>query len=358
MIITDYQIISYNIKLTLPWHSAHQNLSYRQGFLVKLYYQPSPLMPSIMAIGECAPMVTIGTESLAQAEQFLHYICPLLRQQQLSLTLLEHYDFSPYPACRFALESAILSLLASHQHSHFYQLLLSVLKDDDSFSSQPYSVPILPNPIKVNAMLGPINHQSIINAQQAEQQGFSCLKFKMGIDIIDHEIQHIKTLLPLLSTHTRIRLDANKSWTLAETQFILTELQPFAHQIESIEEPLTHFSMSHYQQLQHNTPIDLALDESFVHLHHNLTHYPVNRLILKPTAQGGLINTLKRAQHAQQNNITVIITSSIETAYALWPITHLCAILNNQQHHGLATASWLADTLIPPPEINNGQIIL
>ena len=75
-------------------------------------------------------------------------------------------------------------------------------------------------------------------------------------------------------------------------------------------------------------------------------------------AQGGIINTLHLARQAQQSKIKTVITSSIETAYGLWPIVYLCAAINNQQFHGLATASWLENTLIEPPEIKHGIITL
>ncbi|MCU7800319.1 MAG: hypothetical protein KZQ70_09280 [gamma proteobacterium symbiont of Lucinoma myriamae] len=120
------------------------------------------------------------------------------------------------------------------------------------------------------------------------------------------------------------------------------------------EEPKI-FNTTAYQHLQSKTSIAIALDESFSSSD-SLETFPVQRLILKPMAQGGLLKTLERVRQAQQLNIETIITSSIESGYGLWAISHLCAAVNNQQYHGIATASWLEETLIKPPEIKHGII--
>jgi len=75
-------------------------------------------------------------------------------------------------------------------------------------------------------------------------------------------------------------------------------------------------------------------------------------------AQGGILNTLKLAITAQKNNIETIITSAIETGYGLSIINQCCAALNNQQHHGLSTSSWLEDCLTPVAEIKQGKLTL
>jgi O-succinylbenzoate synthase len=175
------------------------------------------------------------------------------------------------------------------------------------------------------------------------------------LDSIEKESQLLLALLKQLSPTSLIRLDANKSWSIHETEQLLHLIKPYSSQIDSIEEPLKTYSPHAYQKLQQQTTIPLALDESFSG---QLKHYPVKRLVLKPMVQGGLVKTLRLARQAQQAKIETIITSTIETAYGLWPISQLCAVLNNEQYHGLATASWLEDTLIAPPEIKHGLIIL
>ena len=163
------------------------------------------------------------------------------------------------------------------------------------------------------------------------------------------------------ATSTLIRLDANKSWSIEETKYLLDVLTPFQAQIDCIEEPLKDYQPEDYKFLQSQTSITLALDESFSTGKipaEQFKTFPVNRLVLKPMAQGGIINTLKLAKQAQSFNIETVISSSIESGYGLWIISHLCAALNNNQYHGIATGSWLEDTLIDPPGIKHGIITL
>lgn len=334
--VSDAQLIPYKIPLKRLLKTASSNLSYRQGFLIKLIINNSESV-----IGESAPMVEIGTESYEQSKQFLQS-----RLNSMKGSILDNKCFSnadSFPASRFALESAFLSILDKHRAQTFYQQL-----------NPDYS-----RTIKTNIMLGSLDDSSSAQAREAELNGFKCLKFKMGLDKIEAEAEKLHQLIQQIHPDTQVRLDANKSWTQEQTHWFLDFLcqQDLSHRIDSIEEPLATFNTQDYQLLQNSTNISLALDESFLKLN-SLMDYPVQRLILKPMVQGGIINTWRFAQQAKQYKIEVVITSSIESGYGLWPITYLCAALNNEQFHGLATANWLSDTLVKPPEIHNGIITI
>lgn len=348
-IVEHYQLIPYKVKLKTPWHTASAKLLFRQGLLIKLI-----INESLFAIGECAPMVEIGTETLQQAQQFLANKLPALLGKKFSLNSLS--DMDSFPACRFALETALLSLVAQHTKKN----IACLLNPKNSCAEK--------TPIKVNAMLGHLNNDLSSHARRAESQGFKCLKIKVGLDTIETEAKALAHLFQQLSSTILFRLDANKNWTVNETEWLLNFLKPYESRIDSIEEPLNNFDQAAYQYLQSNTKINLALDESFSSYspesgnspeqNNSFEQYPVKQLVLKPMAQGGIIHTLHLARQAQQSKIKTVITSSIETAHGLWPIAYLCAAINNQQFHGLATASWLENTLIKPPEIKHGIITL
>lgn len=328
----------YRIKLTSPWHSAASSLYYRQGLLVKVV-----INESLSGIGECAPMIEIGTESLRQAEQFLKHKLPSLTGRSVEPDLLSEMD--ALPASRFALETALIAVIEQHTEQHLAQIL-----------NPQYS-----HKIAVNVVLGSLDDDLLERAKQAEAQGFSCVKIKLGLNDIKDEAESLANLLQTMSPSIRVRLDANKSWTFAQTKWFLNYLEQNCCrekvQIDGIEEPLRKFNASYYHYLQNKTRISLALDESFACIS-DLKHFPVRRLVLKPMAQGGILNTWKLARQARKYKIETVITSSIETGYGLWPITYLCAAINDNQFHGLSTASWLENTLIEPPEIKHGTITL
>ena len=346
-IITDYQLIPYKLRLISPfdarlkaidtelkasWKTSKSNLNFRQGLLVRLVFNHS-----LSVTGECAPMIEIGTENLVQAQQFLENRLPALIGKPASTECLLNMD--TLPACRFALESALLSLIATQKKTSIAKILN----------------PEHARKVKVNALLGALNDSLITSARQAESQGFSCLKIKVGLHDIESETNALRNLLKQISPATVIRLDANKSWTVEQTQWLLSRLEPYKSQIDSLEEPLITYNEKNYQNLQSKTGISLALDESFSSIK-NFARFPVRRLVLKPMAQGGIINSYYLAKQAQAYKIDTVITSSIETGHGLWPISNLCAAINNQQFHGLATAPWLEKTLIEAPEIKHGII--
>ncbi len=353
-IVTDYQLIPYTIKLKVPyqkelktphqkermapWKTSNSSIHYRQGLLVRLI-----INKSLSITGECAPMPEIGTENLFQAQQFLQKKLPSLIGKPLGTDILS--DMQALTACRFALETALLSLVATLNETNIAQLL----------NPEPA------REVKVNAMLGSLDTNLITRAKQAEAQGFGCLKIKVGLSDIESEAAVLSNLLKQISPATVIRLDANKSWTLEQTEWLLGflqhKLEAHISQIDSIEEPLTTYNEKKYQYLQSKTTIALALDESFSSTS-SLVQFPVRRLVLKPMAQGGIINTYHLARQVQEYKIETVFTSSIETGYGLWPIAYLCCAINNKQFHGLATAPWLENTLIKPPEIKHGTISL
>lgn len=343
-IITEYKIQPYNIRLIQPWKTASSQLFYRQGLLISLTINSSSLADgSLNAIGECAPMPEIGTETLAQAQNFLFHRLSRLKGTIWDKSFLS--DLELLPACHFALESLLLGFIAQQQ-----QQSIALLFNPDATQT-----------IKTNVMLGSLDDWTSLRIKDAEQRGFDCIKLKLGINNIKTEVEKLHQLLKQIAPATRIRLDANKNWSLQETQYILNELKACQHQIDSIEEPLLNFDSNNYQNLQYQTSISLALDESvslaladkqFPEL------FPVKRIILKPMAQGGIINTLKMAETAQKSNIEVVITSAIETGYGLEMISQCCAALNNNQYHGIATSSWLEDSLKLTPVIKEGLMTI
>lgn len=341
LILKQYKIIPYRIKFSKFIQTANTHHQFRQGYLIQLSTQCS-----LNAIGECAPMAIIGTESLAQAQCFLRTRLKQLIGQAIHPDLLLHME--DFPACRFALESAFLNLIAQSKRINIAQLLrLDYLQQEQNKTIS----------IKVNSLLGGLNTDTFKAAKNAEKKGFQCLKIKMGCHDIQSESSYLLSLLKQISSKTLLRIDANKSWTIEQTEILLRQLQAYKTQIDSIEEPLKKFDHNAYQQLQKNTDIALALDESYK-LQNSLDTLCTRRLVLKPMAQGGLLKCLALAQQAKPLNKEVVITSSFESAYGLWAISYLCAALNSPFHHGIATAYWLSDTLITAPRIQHGHIII
>ncbi len=346
-ILQEYQLTPYKIKLKQPWQSAAATLSYRQGILVhiivKMKASELTLNSSdrISATGECAPMPEMGTELQADAQ----FILAQKLSSYHNKIIDEHWldELEAYPASCFALEMALLSIISSTQNKNIAALFN----------------PDYAHRIKVNAICGAINSNLIKHIKQAESDGFKCIKIKTGLGNIQQEAELLLAILQQLCESTKIRLDCNKSWSVKQTRWFLNFLHKnasaYIKQIDSLEEPLAFYDPLEYSRLQKLSSIHLALDES-IDLTTSFKDYPVPRIVLKPTALGGMIKTWNIALKAQAAGLEVVLTSSIETGYGLWFVCFLSAALNNNQYHGLATAQWLEDTLIEAPKIHHGTI--
>lgn len=331
----------YKIKLISPWKNSKEILNYRSGFIVN-----ACMNDGTQIISECAPMESIGTESLQLAETTLESKLMQLKETTLSSHTLIGMDSTP--ASRFALETLLLACITKQNgYPLFHQL---------NFKSNGH--------IKINAMLGNISTDATGQLERAHSTGYHCVKYKIGIQNIDEDLDIILKILNNIQSKEwplKIRLDANKAWSFEQTLYLLEKLAPYENFIDYIEEPLNKFNLNHYKELQNSTNLKLALDESFKTQflnNHSIKDYPLHRLVIKPMAQGGILNSLLLAKRAQKHNIETIISSSIETGHGLRFLMDLAAALDNNQCHGLDTANWLSDPLVKTPEIVNGTITL
>ena len=87
----------------------------------------------------------------------------------------------------------------------------------------------------------------------------------------------------------------------------------------------------------------------------------VHRLIIKPTACGGLLASLDLAKRAEFHDIEVVLTSTIESAVGLQAAAQVAAVISstgNALAHGLATSEWLLENVAPAPDIIDGKLYL
>ena len=92
----------------------------------------------------------------------------------------------------------------------------------------------------------------------------------------------------------------------------------------------------------------------------------MRRLILKPTALGGILPALELARRARAAGLQCVVTSSLESACGLFAAAHLAAALDAEESaagrsplaQGLATAVWFADNTGPAPHRVEGGLHL
>lgn len=137
--------------------------------------------------------------------------------------------------------------------------------------------------------------------------------------------------------HLRLRLDANRQWTLEKAQKFADYIHPdFKARIDFIEEPCT--SVEQSLIFAKTTQIAIAWDESSREGGFKLEKQQgVNAIVLKPTLIGSIEKVACLVKHAHQLGMTAVISSSLESSFGLNQLARLAYWLTPNTPPGLDT---------------------
>jgi o-succinylbenzoate synthase len=331
--------IPYRLPLRSPWQSSRGQLRERRGWLISL-----ETGSDLVGYGDCAPLPEAGTESQAESQVWLSRRLPALSGASPAEALALLPSETRCPAARCGLETALLALISQANHQPLRQWL----------------EPSASNRVRVNAAIGAAGPRMVVNARGALDNGFRTLKIKVGTGPMEQELKQLETLARQLPKGTQLRLDANQAWNLDQAHRFVEGVA--ALPIESLEEPLRHPDCTALRTLQRQVPFDIALDESLseLDLAQITATRAVRRVVLKPTARGGILPALKIASQARTTGIISVVTSCLESAAGIWAAAQLAAAIDvhSGQEHGLATSGWLLQDLGAPPPLKRGLIEL
>jgi len=339
MSIGQARLLPYALPLLKQWRGSDHRFMTRQGWWLELEDSAGTI-----GYGDCAPLPTHGTKTGPVACATLVSALTDLTGSTPEQALEQLPNTQSFPSSRCALESALLDLTAKHQELPLHRWL------------NPRSNPR----VLVNAMIGTLNTEIGDSARTALNQGYTTLKLKVGIADTQQEIKQLQLLCDTLPQGVQLRLDANQAWNLTTARSFISQLEGLP--IESLEEPLAHPGIGTLKQLQGETAITLALDETVAQLAlDDLSQLlPLRRIVLKPMVLGGPLTTLRIGQRAQELGIEAVVTTSVDSAAGVWAATQLAAALDEPAAlcHGLGTGEWLQQDLGPGPEIHNGTITI
>lgn len=180
----------------------------------------------------------------------------------------------------------------------------------------------------------------------AADAGFEAVKIKVGVATLDEDIALVKSAGHLVAGRARIRLDANRRWSLEQAiRFArAVEDQP----VEFLEEPLA--SVVDYAALDASVALPLALDESLdetwpwrARRWRNLA-----ALVIKPMRLGGQQDIEPLADWADQEGKAVVISSMYESGVGIRRLLELAARYGRHAAAGLDTYDMLADDVAEP----------
>ena len=315
MKINQFLAIPYSIPFTKPLQTSGTTYTYREGVWLQLQWG------DYYGFGEAAPLAGFSQETLKE----VHYVLEgfyqaidgeIIDKEELPFLIEAHTEGSP--SARFAIETACYDLLAKESKK-----TLSMYMNPNSYTE-----------ISVNGITG----------VHMPGDGFSVMKVKVGFRNLFDEIEHMEQLTQLYGEDISFRLDANGSFDLPKAIRFCKEMEVF--NIDYIEQPLPAKELVDLAELRYHTKIPIAVDESltdFSSAEENIEEQTADIFIVKPMISGGFSECKKIIKLAKEENIRVVITSSLETGIGRMACLHLAAANEVREACGLATGDFLQE---------------
>ena len=335
------RLYRFSLPLKRPFRVGKSTVRQREGILLTIQDAQGRL-----GMGEASPLPGLHAETLQQAERelkefktrFSGHNMPLAPSNdwQTELTLFLR-DFKRYPSVGMAIESALIDLFMQQGRAAF-----KAFSAIDSIK------------VEVNALVYGNGDEIMAQTDRKLRQGYRSLKLKVGRQPLHSEIGVLKKWFGYLPPSIKIRLDANRSWSLKQA-CRLGELP--AEAIEYVEEPLE--NPSELSLFFKRTAIPVAWDESLAEMNDSPSE-PIEGLgavVLKPTVLGGWRVAFRWGRWAAANGVKVVLSDTVSSGIGLWATARLAVALDSQTAHGLDTYQWLAEDLLDPPlSFENGKL--
>ncbi|MEO2058600.1 MAG: o-succinylbenzoate synthase [Mesonia sp.] len=284
-------------------------------------------------IGECGILRTLSIDDRPDYEEKLKWTCQNIHlpKDELLAELVE------FPSIQFGVEMALLSL----QSQDPFQLFPS------AFTNGEKGIPI-------NGLIWmgeeTFMHEQI---QQKLEQGFSCIKLKIGAIDFDKEIALLQSIRKKYSaSEIELRVDANGAFKPHEA---LQKLQRLSElDLHSIEQPIKQGQFSEMAKLCAKTPLPIALDEELIGVfsvtkkEELLQTIQPQYIILKPSLIGGFKGTQEWIDLAEKQNIGWWITSALESNIGLNAISQFTFMQDSNMPQGLGTGSLYTNNIESP----------
>lgn len=330
MTLSSVDLYRYALPLSSPLSLRGKEVSRREGLLVRLGTDSGTL-----GWGEAAPLPGFSDETLDETIFYARHLTPQLLGETISSGDRLEAKLEALPlttscpaSLRFAVESAVVHLLAQAQNGTI-ATVFGRPRDTVSLNA------LITNPIEEGEEA----------AASLRDEGYSAVKMKVGQASVEEEADCVRRLQQVLGGNVALRLDANRAWSLDEAiRFaeILDDV-PVAY----VEEPLA--DLDGLDQLAAETSLPLALDETTREVEPSvLKDGPsIEAVVLKPMLLGGIVDTLRWASSAEENDCLPVLSASYESGVGLRMLGALAATFPSTPM-GLSTYDRLAADVLSP----------
>jgi len=291
-----------------------------------------------LRIGECAPLPDLSCDALPADiyKKVLRGFCDQVEQTGE----IPFEAMRDYPSMLFGLETALGSF------------------QDTPFARGEEGIPI-------NGLVWMGSYDEMLQRlEQKLEQGFRCVKLKVGAIDFDREMDLVKRIRERFSHHeVELRLDANGGFSPDEALYRLELLSQYA--VHSIEQPIRQKQWALMAELCRDAPLPIALDEELIGVNDPETKRQMLRIIkpayivLKPSLHGGMMGCREWIAIARDEGIGSWITSALESNIGLNAIAHFCAEVYGshiRMPQGLGTGQLFTDNIPMPLEIRGENL--
>lgn len=289
-------------------------------------------------IGEAGPLVGLSPEFSEDCSATFEMALAPFQGLALPTDIQEWIYEIPFeqPSFRFALETALLDFSAPFQND---------------FCSGLQKIPI-------NGLIW-MGSAEFMRAQieQKLQQGYSCLKLKIGAIDFETELSLIKSIRSRFSAdELTLRVDANGAFSPAEAPFKLEKLAAF--NLHSIEQPIKAGQPEEMRKLIAQQILPIALDEELIGMQDKsiASFIDPDYIILKPSFLGGIQATRDWIDWASEKGKEWWITSALESNIGLQAIAQLTGDYDVKIPQGLGTGQLYTNNFASGLSIEKGNI--
>ncbi len=303
----------------------------------------------VRGIGECAPITGLSRETPEQVQDLLARICD--NAEKFLLEKTAEKQVAAMPSVRFSVETALKDLAMGGRQILF----------PSEFTEGRQKIPI--NGLVWMGDIAFMKRQ--INEKL--QQGFRCIKLKIGSLQFSEELRLLKEIRTEYSAaEITLRVDANGAFSkknVAERLMQLAELD-----IHSIEQPIMAGQWQDMAAVCADAPVAIALDEELIGIEglaekrELLDIIKPHYLVLKPSLHGGWAGCDEWIALAEERDIGWWITSYLESNIGLNAIAQwACKKYEkypkiSKLHQGLGTGSLFTNNIESPLEVHSEQL--
>jgi len=318
----------------------------RSWFVTAVVPDGSPSGPAV-GIGECAPLPDLSCDARPDYGEVLRSFCDEVERTGQ----IDYEAMRDYPSMLFGLETALLDVRCQKEAGR------SMLFDT-AFSRGEMGIPI-------NGLVWMGNYDEMLQRlEQKLEQGFRCVKLKIGAIDFEQELDLVKRIRQRFSFHeVELRLDANGAFSPGDALYKLELLSQYA--VHSIEQPIRKGQWGYMAELCRESPLPIALDEELIGVNdlemksHMLNVIKPAYIVLKPSLHGGMMGCREWIEATKDHEVGSWITSALESNIGLNAIAQFCSAIYGDSitmPQGLGTGQLFTDNIPMPLEIRGDKL--